>query len=290
LSFGTHSLPAKDLAQIMGRTLLLLPHSDDECNAAALLHHLSSPTLLFLTDSAPQDDYFWRHYGSRDLYELTRREESISAAEQLRAIALFAKDLDMSFSARDQELYKHLPQALAITRTVIQRLRPKTILAPAYEGGHPDHDAASFLAAQLAKEFSLNHWELPYYHRTRSGKFRNQVFLPHSAAGIECRLVLGDAELTRKRALWSGFRSQCLVLTDFSPELESYRRAPQYDYTRPPHSGLLNYEAWGWQATGADLVRSFRSVLDREDTLITALSQEENSLSSEESCGSSLAL
>jgi hypothetical protein len=30
-----------------------------------------------------------------------------------------------------------------------------------------------------------------------------------------------------------------------------------YDYSRPPHDGKLNYEAWQWTMTGEDVARAF---------------------------------
>jgi hypothetical protein len=39
------------------------------------------------------------------------------------------------------------------------------------------------------------------------------------------------------------------VLELFSTGSESYRRAPVYDFSRPPHEGLLNYETLPWGIT-----------------------------------------
>jgi hypothetical protein len=38
-----------------------------------------------------------------------------------------------------------------------------------------------------------------------------------------------------------------------------------YDYSRPPHRGKLNYEAWQWPVTGAGLCRAFQSVAGQAD-------------------------
>ena len=57
--------------------------------------------------------------------------------------------------------------------------------------------------------------------------------------------------------MWSRYQSQCAVLSEFEVEKEIYREAPKYAWHKPPHKGVLNYEAWGWKAKGTDLVAAF---------------------------------
>jgi LmbE family N-acetylglucosaminyl deacetylase len=260
------SLPVsgKHLAEVLSTTLLLLPHSDDECAAGGLLQHLTAPSILFLTNSAPRDAYFWQAHGSRRQYEEIRRNESRASLAALGiADVNFGHDYERP---ADQELYRDLPIALDRAFELAAARSFRTVLAPAYEGGHPDHDAASFIAAQLASRFGLEQWELPYYHRTRSSKFRVQTFLPHPGLGIEFRLSLSDTERERKQAMWHTYRSQSKVLADFDPARELYRRAPRYDFTRPPHAGVLNFEEWGW-ASGEEVTSAFVRALDPADPL-----------------------
>ncbi|MBV9669927.1 MAG: PIG-L family deacetylase [Acidobacteriales bacterium] len=247
------NIDAKRLAQAFGTTIVLLPHHDDECAAGALLHELRGHAkVVFLTDSAPADPYFWQEYGSREKYRTLRQQESLATLGNLGVTVQFA-----ATSAADQQLHLHLRHTLATCISAAKEWRAKTVLAPAYEGGHPDHDSASWLASAVARAIGAQHWELPYYHLTRSGKYRQQRFLPHPTAPVEWHLSISPTEAERKRAMWSAYESQCRVLREFAIERESYRRAPAYDYTRAPHDGLLNYEAWGWPVTGRDLLRTF---------------------------------
>lgn len=256
---------AEFFAQILEPALILLPHSDDECAFGGLLQHLRDPTMVFLTDSAPADPLFWKHYGSRERYRQMRQAETAAALHAIGVRHTFSVvDLGITRVPRDQELYLHLRPVLESTRALSEKLKPRTILSPAYEGGHPDHDAASFLAAQLAREFQLQHWETPYYHRSRSGKFRAQSFLAHATAGVEIALDLCREELVCKRSMWLQYKTQAGVLAEFAPEREIYRCAPPYDFRRPPHRGTLNYEAWAWDATGAGLSRCFGDALRLE--------------------------
>ncbi len=255
-------LSSAHLAERMGRTLLLVPHYDDECAAGVLLRKLPEATVLFLTDGAPRDPYFWRRYGTREHYSSLRKRESV---ETLQASGihdvLSLDDIPGSKAPADQELYRALPEAFQAVKAVATRFLPKTILAPAYEGGHPDHDAAAFLAAEIARHVSAQHWELPYYHRKADGKVYQQEFLQHLPSACEVTLALSEAEIQQKRAMWSRYQSQCAVLQEFAVEREIYRPAPPYTWQRPPHPGTLNYEAWRWAATGGDLCAAFQSAL-----------------------------
>lgn len=258
----TIQLRSFHLAERLGRTLLLVPHFDDECAAGGLLQKLSDVTVLFLTDGAPRDPYFWRRYGSRETYSSLRKQESREAlhASGIRNTFLL-EDIPNGNPIADQELHLSLPAAFAATKALAARLSPRTILAPAYEGGHPDHDAASFLAAQLARHLGAQHWELPYYHRSQSGKVRQQEFLQHLPSSCEVTLWLSDLEIKLKRAMWSRYPSQCAVLQEFAVEKEIYRAAPKYDWHRSPHAGVLNYEAWGWKVRGTELTAAFDAAL-----------------------------
>lgn len=252
-------ITANRLAQAFGRTLVLLPHHDDECAAGGLLHELRGDAMvLFLTDSAPLDPYFWGRFGSREHYRALRQRESLETLEGLGVQVRFGAE-----DVLDQQLHRRLPEALDAALCGAIEWKPKTVLAPAYEGGHPDHDCASYLASVVAKEAGAQHWELPYYHRTRSGKYKQQEFLQHASRPVEWWLELEEAEVVRKRAMWGQYASQCQVLREFAVERESYRRAPGYDYGRAPHAGVLNYEAWGWKVSGQEVVRALREESSR---------------------------
>ena len=64
------------------------------------------------------------------------------------------------------------------------------------------------------------------------------------------RLNAGEREL--KVAMIKGFTSQERTLQPFTqPEVERFRMAPEYDFTRPPHEGKLWYENFNWGTDGA---------------------------------------
>jgi LmbE family N-acetylglucosaminyl deacetylase len=128
-----------------------------------------------------------------------------------------------------------------------------TIYTPAYEGGHPDHDAVNLAVAVLrARRPELDAYEFPLYRRGPCGM---SVQSPHAAADTAGRpfsvLALDDEALRLRRCLARANASQ--LLPSLLPLLvlaraagrgraEPSRPLPAHDYTRPPHSGRVLYE------------------------------------------------
>ena len=253
-----------ELEPLLGRTLVLVAHPDDEsAGCGVLLQRMRNPVVVFATDGAPRDDYFWRRYGSRQAYADTRRGEAQAALAILgiREFEFLAHPkTDEPFI--DQELYLSIPHALAALEGALARHGPEALLTLAYEGGHPDHDTCNFLAAQAASRHRLPVFEMPLYHRSADGVSVHQEFLlpDNSEFAIEPTFE----ELECKHRMLAAYPSQRLTLDFFTSNLERFRPLAAYDYSRPPHPGTLNYEAWQWSMSGADLVRAFAPHLATE--------------------------
>jgi len=156
----------------------------------------------------------------------------------------------------DQELYLQLDRAFTDLRETLDAEMPDAILTLAYEGGHPDHDCCSFMATLAAREFGLPAWEMPLYHR-QGETFRPQQFL-HGQEGMELDVL--REEMALKLRMWREYESQAGVMREFVCGRERFRPLHDYDYWRPPHPGVLNYEAWQWPMTGNDLCRAFSAL------------------------------
>jgi N-acetylglucosamine malate deacetylase 2 len=246
-----------DLQALLGRTLVLVAHPDDEAaGCGVLLQRVSHPVVVFATDGAPRDDYFWRRFGSRQAYAETRRGEARDALGLIGVRQFeFLAVPNTSDSFVDQELYLAVPDALRALESVLDHHRPEALLTLAYEGGHPDHDTCNFLASLIGRRRRLPVFEMALYHRSADGLSVHLEFrLPSNA---EITVEPTPEELDRKHRMLAAYKSQQLSVEFFTSDVERFRPLAAYDYGRPPHPGTLNYEAWQWSMSGSDLVRAF---------------------------------
>ena len=243
----------------LGRTLVLVAHADDDAvGCGALLQRMREPLVVLATDGAPFDPYFWRAHGSREALAVIRSREAKAAAAALGIRSpLYLWGEDVPFV--DQELFRHLPRAWEHLDALIQRERPQALLTSAYEGGHPDHDACAFLSYVADREWKLPVWEVPLYHRSLDGIGVRQEFMAPN--GSEVALEPSSKELERKRRAWLAYESQRDTVEHFDPRIERFRPQAAYDFTLPPHSGVLNYESWQWRMTGAEVATEFARFL-----------------------------
>lgn len=160
---------------------------------------------------------------------------------------------------RDQELYQDVAGAFVALAGKTENWQLDAIVAPAYEGGHPDHDACCFLAHLLGSELAVSVWEMPLYNRAQSGGIVHQKFVRPN--GTEIIVSLTDDELEKRRAMFAGYASQPDASEFVNSSVEVYRPQVAYDFGLAPHAGQLNYEAWGWPMTGTQLCEAFQSCL-----------------------------
>jgi LmbE family N-acetylglucosaminyl deacetylase len=247
---------------LLGSTLALVAHPDDEVIACgALLQRMQRAVVVFATDGAPRNEGFWKQYGSRQAYADVRRQEARRALRRTGAGAMFLADF-VPGGIADQELFRTLPAAITALERVIAEERPECILTLAYEGGHPDHDAACFMASVTGGRANLPVWESPLYHRNADGASVLQAF--PRLTGTEVELRSECSQLENKIAMFHTYQSQGLLLESFRPDYETYRPLADYDFTRPPLPWKLNYEYWRWPMTGEEVSAAFAEYLRRE--------------------------
>src|SRR5947209_3328925 len=245
--------------QLLGTTVVLVAHPDDEViGFGALLQKMERGIVVFATDGAPRDEYFWKAHGSREEYSRIRQQEAREALAVVGAEPMFLSD-HVKGGIADQELFHCLPDAISAFEQIVEQVKPNCLASLAYEGGHPDHDTVCFMASIVGKRRGLPVWESPLYHRNPDGSGAVQAFREGNGREIELK-VEGEA-LERKLKMFYSYKSQKLVLESFRPESEKLRPVADYDFTRRPFPWKLNYELWQWRMTGEEVSAAFASYL-----------------------------
>jgi N-acetylglucosamine malate deacetylase 2 len=257
----------QQLAPLLGRTMVVVAHADDECvGCGALLQRMREPLVVFMTDGAPRPEYFWKRWGSREAYARLRQQEARAA---LRCVGIsnieFAADRVPELV--DQELFRALPQAYEALEDIAEKFRPEALLTITYEGGHPDHDSCCLLTSALGERLDVPRWEFPLYHRAGGGS-HGQAFMELNGSEVQVRMT--PEELQNKIAMWKTYASQGDILAAFDPKLEPLRPMPEHDFSCPAHDGQLNYEVWQWGISGSEVCERFVEFLENHGPRVSA--------------------
>jgi LmbE family N-acetylglucosaminyl deacetylase len=249
--------------------LFVVAHPDDEViGAGSLLSRFEHCRIVHVTDGAPADMRDARRAGfeARNDYAQARRSEAVTAL----SLAGIAEDQIIELGLPDQQSSYQLVSLVQRLYELLRQLRPQIVITQPFEGGHPDHDATAFAVHQARRlllyenETAPEIFEMTSYHR-RDDYVVYSEFLPR--ADSDCTtFVLSEDEKTRKRKMFECFATQREVLRWFPIEVERFRRAPDYDFTRPPHAGKLHYEYFDWGTTRdqwLSLARAALRVLDQ---------------------------
>jgi len=236
-------------AMFDGRVTVVAAHPDDETiGLGGHLPSIEDVYIIHTTDGAPRKRPDWK------LYRHRRREELLAAM----SMAGIPEDRCLEIGMPDQQAAQHLVELTCHLSRIFERLRPSVIVTHPYEGGHPDHDATCFAVHHAA---SAEIWEFSSYHRNLvTGEIETACFLyadsPEARQSWSAQLT--QSQIARKLQMLAAFSSQAETLRWFDPARECLRRAPQYDFTQPPHQGPLFYDAYDWGATAAEWLRLAR--------------------------------
>jgi LmbE family N-acetylglucosaminyl deacetylase len=244
------------------RTAVVAAHPDDETiGCGAQLSRFSEIRIVHVTDGAPRNgvDAAKLGFAGPAEYATARRRELEAAMAVAGIVPTWLETLGFP----DQEPVLHLAE---IARNLARRLAGfDVIVTHAYEGGHPDHDAAAF-GAHAARALLRKGGrapaivEMPLYRAGPDG-WAVQTFI--SAPGIaETVVELNQRERERKQQMFAAHLSQIQVLSRFTLDEERFRAAPPYDFRRLPNDGNLLYEAQNWGMNGPRWLELSRAAAD----------------------------
>lgn len=241
-------------AEGIGQDLLIVvAHSDDEVvGIGGQLDRLRGLRLVHVTDSAPRDlvDAHAVGFDRWQDYAAARRQELLAALRLAGIEATQADQLDIP----DQEASFRLIELARVLAPKFDALRPEIVLTHAYEGGHPDHDAAAFAVHAACALVERDGGQAPAiieisgYHMATGTAVKSE-FMDVPGCPVTT-LALGEYERALKRRLIECFATQSRLLADFRIDVERFRSAPAYDFTRAPHDGRLFYEYFDWGVDG----------------------------------------
>jgi LmbE family N-acetylglucosaminyl deacetylase len=223
------------------RILLLVPHPDDEvvgCCAAIGRARAAGARVeaVYLTNGVPAREVLWPWDRASHGRRVARRwREAEQAAARLGMVEAARQDIPT------RTLKSRLGEAHALLERLLAALRPAMLWVPAYEGGHQDHDVASFLASRFRERVAV--WEFSEYNYA-GGTARSNRFV--AATGSEQIIRLEPDEAAGKREVLSVYASEHGNLRHIATRQEAFRPLADYDYARPPHPGRLFYQRFQW--------------------------------------------
>jgi len=231
------------------RTLLIAAHPDDETiGAGALLRRRPNIKVIHATDGSPLNpgDALAAGFVTRAEYAEARRTETVQALAQ----AGIREEAITNLQFTDQQLSFQMKELTERVLAIVRQFQPEVVLTHAYEGGHPDHDSVAFACQMARRAASFCLCEFAGYHAGCAG-MQIYTFLP-SAQQTQYAYRLNADEREFKIAMIKSFATQERTLRPFTqPQVERFRVAPEYDFTRPPHEGKLWYDNFNWRTEGA---------------------------------------
>ena len=243
-------------------------HQDDlEIASGGLINKIvlegGRVSVVYTTNGAPNNPLYYPRWGISEptKYSELRRAESLNALSKLGLKESDATFLDFP----DQSLIHNLDRGIEIISSLIESIKPAVIITPAYEGGHPDHDATRFMVEESLKgNKKSENWEYTEYN-LYNGQINLFKFLE---GGLIEQLILDEQTRRTKMDAFECFVSQRKYIDPFLSskvmKREQFRRWRREDFTSLPHERPLHYETVNIKVNPEDALQKFREYLMRE--------------------------
>jgi LmbE family N-acetylglucosaminyl deacetylase len=237
--------------QLSKTHLFLLPHQDDEFGIFHLIDRIleigEKVKIVYLTDGA---------HGRSDA--ITRNAESRKVLTRLGVPVEQVIWLGTDLQIPNLRLRFHLKRAHDALCDVLEGIEQiVSMFTPAWEGGHPDHDAAALLAVALARNLGVTRAlrQFPLYSAYRCRWRPYRVLTPIEEAGLITTELIPIGRRIQHLALCGMYRSQRKTFLALFPLIMAHygtEGTQQYQYLNAnivaarPHQGPLLYERRGW--------------------------------------------
>jgi len=223
--------------------LFVFAHQDDEVAVSPLVarevRRGARVVCAFMTD------------GGKTTPPAVRDRESRAVLQELGVASGDIHFIGSASAIRDQALIEHLQRAYDALVDAVGAISFQRVVTLAWEGGHPDHDAAHLIAIAYAKQHHIARLEqFSLYHgRGVPGPFF-RTLSPLTDRDVRVTR-LGWAEGLRAAALWFRYPSQVGSWLVLFPEtfrefaVMRQQRLQAVDVAaieRRPHEGRLLYE------------------------------------------------
>ena len=246
--------------------LFIVAHPGDEIVAAGgALGELKEPKFLHVTDGAPRDiaAAIEDGYFDRSEYADARKREFVAA---LQCAGL--KDTragELNFVAG--EVSRNLATLTMSIATTLREQQPDVVVTHAYEGTHPDHDAIAFAVQTACALLEADGWKAPLrleaagYADLGTDAIVGEFITPSFTDGMTVQLSKERRRM--KQCMLERMPTRLKRLQNVPLNRESFRVAPEYDFTQPPQDGVLHYEKSGdalngkrWRRLAEDALRA----------------------------------
>lgn len=247
---------------------VVVAHPDDETiGCGGQLLRWRGVTVVVVTDGAPQtiSANIIQDFGSSEKYAAARNNELRDA---LSVAGVSVSNVERFWLGDQQVVFRLAELSLRLADFFYDR-GIQIAITHAYEGGHPDHDATAFAVHSAHKLMkgrgqAVSILEMPFY-RSGDGAWLLQSFR-QSPEQNELVLQLTQNQQAQKGQMLAAHASQREMLAHFSPKVEYFRVAPNYDFARPPNGGEVFYERHDWGVTAPSWCELARKALVELDT------------------------
>jgi LmbE family N-acetylglucosaminyl deacetylase len=215
------------------RPLIFVAHPDDETLACGgLLQRMTSSAVVFATDGAAPHYGFARKFGTLKEYSEARFQEAAQALAHVPNCSFQRLTKPDGSHFVDEHLFHNLRDAVHSLCAIARAWSPDALLSHAYEGGHIDHDACSFIARHAAAALSIPCFEFPLYYDGPDGKSIFQKFRDAGPAPLEWHLT--EVEIACRRKMLAAYKTQPGLDAIFQLATERIRPADHANFSVAP--------------------------------------------------------